>query len=307
MCWCCQSRYLLLWSTIACFWNHILVERLINAMLVVLLPKLWFWIENRDWHKCFWMSSWGSPLLDPKKLQNQQFYMIDWIRKKTPGQSCQSGYLLPWWLWCTIGSLGTLRKCYVSSRLGLTTLENNSARPEDFDPKTGTETCQLFLGQCVKKVAMHSPGKRRYKVDMLVDTWNGSLRHVCSRECSWFSFLFEQGGLATINQYTGHLDIIYVVICSHNVVYMSIYTLYIFCLPQTLECEGVCHSSHSGPVQVMYADPTYEIWKLRLDKRRRYLELQAETWIAATSASGRNQHSQTLGIHWCHLYRSFSV
>ena len=37
-----------------------------------------------------------------------------------------------------------------------------------------------------KKVAMHSPGnpgKRRYRVDMLVDTWNGSPRHVCSREC----------------------------------------------------------------------------------------------------------------------------
>ena len=51
-------------------------------MLVVLLPKLWFWIENHDWHNCFWMSSWGSPLLDPKKLQNQQFYIIDWIRKK---------------------------------------------------------------------------------------------------------------------------------------------------------------------------------------------------------------------------------
>ena len=49
-----------------------------NAMLVVLLPKLWFWIENHDWHNCFWMSSWGSsPLLDPKKLQNEQFYIID--------------------------------------------------------------------------------------------------------------------------------------------------------------------------------------------------------------------------------------
>ena len=42
--------------------------------------------------------------------------------------------------------LGTLRECYVSSRLGLTTFpptrarafaENTSARPEDFDPKTG--------------------------------------------------------------------------------------------------------------------------------------------------------------------------
>ena len=172
-----------------------------NAMLVVLLPKLWFRIENHDWHNCFWMSSWGSPLLDPKKLQNQQFYKIDWIRKnswsmlpiwllaammimmyywrfwepwanamlavllpklwfwienhdwhncfwmsswgsltltgpkkaskstilynrlnkeKTPGRCCQSGYLLPWWLWCTIGGLGTLRKCYVSSPVAQT-------------------------------------------------------------------------------------------------------------------------------------------------------------------------------------------
>ena len=62
-----------------------------NAMLVVLLPKLWFWIENHDWHNCFWMSSWGSPLLDPKKLQNQQFYIIDWIRKN-------SWSMLPIWL-----------------------------------------------------------------------------------------------------------------------------------------------------------------------------------------------------------------
>ena len=41
----------------------------------------------------------------------------------------------------------------------------------------------VFGSRCKKKVAMHSPGKRRYRVDMLVDTWNGSLRHVCSREC----------------------------------------------------------------------------------------------------------------------------
>ena len=46
-----------------------------NAMLAILLPKLW--IENHDWHNCFCMSSWGSPLLDPKKLQNEQFYIID--------------------------------------------------------------------------------------------------------------------------------------------------------------------------------------------------------------------------------------
>ena len=37
------------------------------------------------------MSSWGSPLLDPQKLQNQQFYKIDWIRKN-------SWSMLPIWL-----------------------------------------------------------------------------------------------------------------------------------------------------------------------------------------------------------------
>ena len=35
---------------------------------------------------------------------------------------------------------------------------------------------------------MHSPWKRRYRVDMLVDTWNGSPRHVCSRECPIFIY-----------------------------------------------------------------------------------------------------------------------
>ena len=44
-----------------------------NAMLA----KILVWIENHDWHNCFCMSSWGSPLLDPKKLQNEQFYIID--------------------------------------------------------------------------------------------------------------------------------------------------------------------------------------------------------------------------------------
>ena len=55
------------------------------------VAKTLVWIENHDWHNCFWMSSWGSPLLDPKKLQNQQFYKIDWIRKN-------SGSMLPIWL-----------------------------------------------------------------------------------------------------------------------------------------------------------------------------------------------------------------
>ena len=41
------------------------------------VAKTLVWIENHDWHNCFWMPSWGSPLLDPKKLKNEQFYIID--------------------------------------------------------------------------------------------------------------------------------------------------------------------------------------------------------------------------------------
>ena len=91
-------------------------------MLVVLLPKLWFWIENRDWHNCFWMSLWlfvGWTLTGPKKASKSTILHNKLNKekknKKTPGRCCQSGYLLLWWLWCIIGGLGTLRKCYVSS------------------------------------------------------------------------------------------------------------------------------------------------------------------------------------------------
>ena len=101
---CCQSGYLLLWW----LWCTIgglgtLRKCYVSSPVAKTLVLDW-----KSWlaHNCFWMSSWGSPLLGPKKLQNQQFYIIDWIRKKTPGQSCQSGYLLPWWLWCTIGGFG---------------------------------------------------------------------------------------------------------------------------------------------------------------------------------------------------------
>ena len=76
---CCQSGYLLpwwLWCTIGelgtlgkCYVSNPVAKTLV-------------WIENHDWHNCFCMSSWGSPLLDPKKLQNELFYIIDWIRKK---------------------------------------------------------------------------------------------------------------------------------------------------------------------------------------------------------------------------------
>ena len=99
-----------------------------NAMLAILLPKLWFWIENHDWHNSFWMSSWGSPLLDPKKLHNQQFYIIDWIRKKllvdvaNLATCCHDDYDV------LLEVLGTLRECYVSSLLGLTTFPPMHAR-----------------------------------------------------------------------------------------------------------------------------------------------------------------------------------
>ena len=62
-----------------------------NNMFVVLLPKFWFGLKIMTGHNCFWMSSWGSPLLDPKKLQNQQFYKIDWISKN-------AWSMLPIWL-----------------------------------------------------------------------------------------------------------------------------------------------------------------------------------------------------------------
>ena len=79
------------------------------------LAKTLVWVENHDWHNCFWMSSWGSPLLDPKKLQNQQFYIIDWIRKKllvdvaTLATCCHDDYDV------LLEVLGTLGKCYVSN------------------------------------------------------------------------------------------------------------------------------------------------------------------------------------------------
>ena len=71
------------------------------------VAKTLVWIENHDWHNCFWMSSWGSPLLDPKKLQNEKFNIIDWIRKKLLVDVANlATYLLPWWLWCAIGGFG---------------------------------------------------------------------------------------------------------------------------------------------------------------------------------------------------------
>ena len=84
------------------------------------VAKTLVWIENHDWHNCFCMSSWGSPLLDPKKLQNEQFYIIDWIRKKllvdvaNLAPCCHDDYDV------LLEVLGTLGKCYVSNPVAKT-------------------------------------------------------------------------------------------------------------------------------------------------------------------------------------------
>ena len=44
-----------------------------NAML----EKLWFGLKIMTGTTVFTCLPWGSPLLDPKKLQNDQFYIID--------------------------------------------------------------------------------------------------------------------------------------------------------------------------------------------------------------------------------------
>ena len=84
------------------------------------VAKTLVWIENHDWHICFCMSSWGSPLLDPKQLQNEQFYIIDWIRKKllvdvaNLAPCCHDDYDV------LLEVLGTLGKCYVSNPVAKT-------------------------------------------------------------------------------------------------------------------------------------------------------------------------------------------
>ena len=84
------------------------------------VAKILVWIENHDWHNCFCMSSWGSPLLDPKKLQNEQFHIIDWIRTKllvdvaNLAPCCHDDYDV------LLEVLGNLGKCYVSNPVAKT-------------------------------------------------------------------------------------------------------------------------------------------------------------------------------------------
>ena len=73
-----------------------------NAMLVVLLPKLWkLWLAQ-----LFLDVFLGLTLTGPKKASKPTILHNGLNKEKTPGRCCQSGYMLPWWLWCTIGGFG---------------------------------------------------------------------------------------------------------------------------------------------------------------------------------------------------------
>ena len=66
------------------------------------------------------MSYCGSPLLDPKKLQNEQFYIIDWIWKKLLVDVANLATCCPDDYDVLLEVLGTLGKCYVSSPVAKT-------------------------------------------------------------------------------------------------------------------------------------------------------------------------------------------
>ena len=113
---CCQSGSLLPW------WFDVLLEvlgTLGKCYVSNPVAKTLVWIENHDWHNCFCMSSWDSPSLDPKRLQNEQFYIIDRIRKKLLVDvanlaPCHDDYDV------LLEVLGTLGKCYVSNPVAKT-------------------------------------------------------------------------------------------------------------------------------------------------------------------------------------------
>ena len=136
------------------------------------VAKTLVWIENHDWHNCFCMPSWGSPLLDPKKLQNEQFYIIDCIRKKrlvdvaNLAPCCHDDYDV------LLEVLGTLGKCYVSNPVAKTLvwIENHDWH----------NMAQLFLHvflvltftgpkQASKRTVLHN---RLNKEKLLVDVAN---------------------------------------------------------------------------------------------------------------------------------------
>ena len=71
-------------------------EPLANAMLAILLPKLWFGLKIMTGTTVFACLPGAHPYWTQKKLQNEQFYIYNRLNKeKTPGRCCQSGSLLP--------------------------------------------------------------------------------------------------------------------------------------------------------------------------------------------------------------------
>ena len=48
----------------------------------------------------------GLTLTGSKKASKRTVLHNRLNKEKTPGRCCQSGSLLPWWLWCTIGGFG---------------------------------------------------------------------------------------------------------------------------------------------------------------------------------------------------------
>ena len=86
------------------------------------VAKTLVWIENHDWHNCFWMSSWGSlTLIGPKKASkstilhnrlNKEKLLVDVANLATCCHDDDYDVLLE--------VLGTLGKCYVSSPVAKT-------------------------------------------------------------------------------------------------------------------------------------------------------------------------------------------
>ena len=87
-----------------------------NAMLVVLLPKLW-----KSWLAQLFLDVFlGLTLTGPKKDLKSTILYNRLNKEKTPGRCCQFGYLLPWWLWCTSEGFGNPGQMLCSSPVAKT-------------------------------------------------------------------------------------------------------------------------------------------------------------------------------------------
>ena len=92
-----------------------------NAMLAILLPKLWFGLKIMTGHNCFCMSSWCSPLLDPENSSKRTVLHNRLNKEKTPWS------MLPIWLLAAMMIMmyywrfwEPCGKCYVSNPVAKT-------------------------------------------------------------------------------------------------------------------------------------------------------------------------------------------